>query len=250
MPERRARTEICLAVVLFFGFMGLLQAADPQQAELEELRVVLEKLRASDADLKQRHEQREAVIRKLQESLAIARTESDLFQKKWMEAQLRAQMLGVNFADADATQTQRQLIESVRSLYLAEAERQRLIGQIKRLLAAVESNRDVAAEIERTKTVLAAAETQGQATTTQAAQSTLESAKVLEVNPKLQLVVLDVGMLQGARVGMPFLVVRGDRAVAELRVVEVRRRICGALIEKVEKGVALAVGDAARVTKS
>jgi len=51
-------------------------------------------------------------------------------------------------------------------------------------------------------------------------------------------------------VGMPFLVVRGDRVVAELRVVEVRRRICGALIEKVEKGVALAVGDAARVTKS
>ena len=250
MPERQARTVISLAVVLFFGFMGLLQAADPQQAELEELRVVLEKLRASDADLKQRLEQREAVIRKLQESLAIARTESDLFQKKWMEAQLRAQTLGVNFADADATQAQRQLIESVRSLYLAEAERQRLIGQVKRLLAAVESNRDVAAEIERTKTVLAAAETQGQATTARAAQSTLESAKVLEVNPKLQLVVLDVGMLQGARVGMPFVVVRGDRVVAELRVVEVRRRICGALIEKVEKGVALAAGDAARVTKS
>jgi hypothetical protein len=35
-----------------------------------------------------------------------------------------------------------------------------------------------------------------------------------------------------------------------LRVVEVRRRICGALIEKVEKNVTLATGDSARVTKS
>jgi hypothetical protein len=43
---------------------------------------------------------------------------------------------------------------------------------------------------------------------------------------------------------------RGDRIVAELRVVEVRQRICGALIEKLEQKVTLQAGDKARVTKS
>ena len=249
MPGRRARTRICLLVAFFFRLIGLLRAADSQQAKVDELRVVLEQLRTSNADLKQQIEQHEAAIRKLQESLAIARTESELFQQKWAEAQLRARTLGVNFADADATQAQRQLIESVRSLYLAEAERQRLIEELKRLLAAVESNRGVSAEIERAKTMLIAVEPPIQAAT-KTTQPTLESAKVLEVNPKLQLVVLDVGMLQGARVGMPFVVLRGDRVVAELRVVEVRRRVCGALIEKVGKGVTLAAGESAHVTKS
>src|ERR1041385_3642594 len=91
-------------------------------------------LRAEDADLKQQLDERDTVIRKLTESLAIARTESELFQKKWAETKLQAQTLGVNFADATATGTQRQLVESVRALYLAEAERQRLIEQLQRLV--------------------------------------------------------------------------------------------------------------------
>jgi hypothetical protein len=62
--------------------------------------------------------------------------------------------------------------------------------------------------------------------------------------------VLNVGLLQGARVGMPFIVTRGNRVIAQVRVVEVRRRICGALIENVEKNFNIAAGDGAHVTKS
>jgi hypothetical protein len=240
---------ICLAVVLFFVSGGPARAEEAQPAAREELQVVLEKLRTANTDLKQQLGQREAVIRKLQESLAVARTESDLFQKKWQEAQLRAQTLGVNFGDADATQAQRQLIESIRSLYLAEAERQRLMEQLARLLTTLESNGDVAAEVERTKLLLASTWGQGE-TSGKMRLSTLESAKVLEVNLKLQLVVLDVGILQGARIGMPILVLRGDRVIGQLRIVDVRRRICGALIESVEKGVTVAAGDSARATRS
>jgi hypothetical protein len=250
VPERRAQTGICLLVVLFFGWSGLSRGADAPGPETDEWRVVLEKLRSSDADLKQQLEQRDALIRQLQESLAVARTESELFQKNWQDAQLRAQTLGVNFGDADATQTQRQLIESVRSLYLAEADRQRWIEQLKRLLASLESNGDVAAEVGHAKAMLAASEAQPPEPAARTAQPTLQSAKVIEVNPRLQLVVLDVGTLAGARVGMPLLVMRGDRVVARLRVVEVRRRICGALVEEVEKGTTLVAGDIARVTRS
>ena len=73
---------------------------------------------------------------------------------------------------------------------------------------------------------------------------------VLDVNPDLRLVVLNVGLLQGARIGMPLIVLRGDRVIAELKIVDVRQRICGALIERTEKQVTLKTGDVARVTKN
>jgi hypothetical protein len=195
-------------------------------------------------------DQREAVVRQLQESLAIARTESELFQQRWMEAQIRAQRLGVDFGDSDAAKSDRQVIDSLRALYLAEAERQQLVERTKRLLAAVEANREVAAEVERTKDLLAALQQMQEARSVPPPGSaTLESAKVLEVEPKLRLIVLDVGGQQGVRVGMPFEILREGRVIAQLRVVEVRRRISGALMEKTERGVTVTAGDAARVTK-
>ena len=76
------------------------------------------------------------------------------------------------------------------------------------------------------------------------------AATVLDVNPDLRLVVLNVGLLQGARIGMPLVVLRGDRVIAELKIVDVRQRICGALIERTEKQVTLKTGDVARVAKN
>lgn len=208
---------------------------------------MLDQVRADKARLQHELEHREQVIKLLTENLAIARTESELFQKKWAEARLRAQSLGVDFSDPKDTLTQRQLVESVRALYLAEAERERFGDQLKQLMAAVQTNGDVTAEVARTHALLAATEHAekpvGKTT------GSVYAAEVLEINPSLRLAVLNVGADSGARVGMPFAVVRDDRVVAKLKVVEVRRRICGAVIERVDKGVTLTAGDAARVTQ-
>jgi hypothetical protein len=237
---------------LFFVATGLLAAeeAQPLAAAADELHVVVSALTSDNQRLKTELEQRETIIRLLTENLAIARTESELFQKKWSDAQLRAQTLGVNFVDETATQAQRQLVESVRALYLAEAEQQRLIEQLQRLLDAIQKQGDVSGELARTKALLATREQPTSGQTGKAAEGTLESAVVLDANPNLRLVVLNIGLLQGARVGMPLVVLRGDRVVAELRIMEVRKRICGALIERTEKKVTLRAGDVARVTKS
>ena len=257
MPAPGMRTKIC-AVCLFFITAGSLAAEEARPpaattmtaAATDELRVLVERLSADNRGLRMELEQREKIIRLLTENLAIARTESDLFQRKWREAQLRAQTLGVNFADESVTRAQRQLVESVRALYLAEAERQRLIEQLQRLAQAIEQPGDVAGELARTKALLTAAGQKASDKTRQGPAGTLESAAVLDVNPNLRLVVLNVGLLHGARVGMPFVVWRGDRVVAELRIVEVRQRICGALIERVEGKINLQAGDKARVAKN
>ena len=255
VPGRRA---IVGAVLLFFVMAGPLMAEEGQvpvataTTSRDELRVLVEKLSTDNQRLKTDLEQRETIIRLLTGNLAVARTESELFQKKWSEAQLRAQALGVNFGDDGAKQVQRQLVESVRALYLAEAERQRLIDQLQRLLDAVQKHGDVAGELARTKAVLAATNRPAAGETAKSVngEGTLGAATVLDVNANLRLVVLNVGLVHGARVGMPLVVLRGDRVAAELKIVEVRQRICGALIERLETRVTLKAGDVARVTKS
>jgi hypothetical protein len=254
VPVLGTRTRVC-AVGLFFAVIGPLSVGGAPAAT-DELRVLVERLTNDNERLKTELDQRETVIRLLTENLAVARTESELFQKQWREAQLRAQALGVNFADDSARQTQRQLVESVRALYLAEVERQRLVEQLQRLLDAVQKQGDIAGELARTKALLAAAEkpAANEAGKTGGAVGqaggTLGAAMVLDVNPDLRLVVLNVGLLQGARIGMPLVVLRGDRVIAELKIVDVRQRICGALIERTEKTVTLKTGDVARVAKN
>jgi hypothetical protein len=242
---------------LFFIVAGPLAAEEvllPSVATntaVDELRVVVESLSAENQRLKTDLEQRETIIRLLTESLAVARTESELFHKKWGEAQLRAQTLGVDFVDSDMSQTQRQLAESVRALYLADAERQRLVAQVDRLIEVLQKPGDVAGEVARTKALLGAVDPSVSGRTANGqAEGGLGGATVLDVNPDLRLVALNIGQVQGARIGMPMVVIRGERVVAELKVVEVRQRICGALLEQVKDGVTLKTGDVARVAKN
>jgi hypothetical protein len=242
---------------LFFIVVGPLAAEEARlpaaatNAAVDELRALVNNLGADNLRLKTDLEQRETIIRLLTENLAVARTESELFHKKWSEAQLRAQTLGVDFADNNAAQTQRQLAESVRALYLADAERQRLVAQVQRLIDALQKPGDVAGELARTKALFEAADRSlsGRTTNSQT-QGELGAATVLDVNQDLRLVVLNIGQLQGARIGMPMVVIREEHIVAELKVVEVRQRICGALIEQVKEGVTLRTGDVARVARN
>lgn len=216
-------------------------------ADEAQLRQALDQLSASYANSQQQLRERESAVRTLTESLAVARTESELFQKMWAAAQVRAQTLGANLTATEDVALQQKLVQTLRTLSVAEAGRQRLMMQLTRLVAAVDSNRDVAAAIAQTRDLLAG---QDAGPVTLRDGATLETARVLEVNPKLRLVVLDVGAQQGARIGTPMILIRGDQVLGELRIVEVRQRICGALIEKTETGVKPQAGDAASVAKN
>jgi len=227
-------------VVLFFGIVGVVGADE------ESLRKALDQLSRSYAEAKFQLRDREAAVRALTASVAIARTESELFQQLWSEAQVRAQTISANLLEADAAATQRQLVEALRKLYVADAERMRLAELLIRLVAGIDSSRDVSGEMAAAKEILAVGSVRKSRVI---GDSSLGFARILEVNEGLQMVVLDVGANRGVRVGMPLIILRGNRMVAELRVVEVRPKISGAIIEKVENNVTIRAGDTAQVTK-
>ncbi|MCX7886436.1 MAG: hypothetical protein N3B01_04135, partial [Verrucomicrobiae bacterium] len=194
-------------------------------------------------------ELRETVIRNLQESLAVARTESDLFQQRWLEAQARAQTLGAHPGDTEAVAAHRQLLQALRQLTQAQAERQQLAELVQRLVQAIRAGTNLQAEAEAAETVLAGLQQKGNAPS-EATAADLPAAQVLDVNPKLRVAVLDVGAEHGLRVGMPLQVLRGDRVIGALRVVEVRPRVSGALIESVRKGLTVRTGDVVRLART
>ncbi|MCS7047778.1 MAG: hypothetical protein NZ483_00610 [Verrucomicrobiae bacterium] len=224
-------------------------ASASEPVAVEELQLALETLRRQYQALQQEFQQREAQVRVLTEGLAIARTESELFQRRWMEMQMRLQALGVAAGGTEgSSQWQRQVVETLRLLYIAEAEKERYREQLQALVAAAEGG-DLSSEVARARSLLEAAErpVRDEEPSEAATQGTLEAARVLDVNAQLRVVVLNVGEEQGARVGMPFVVERGNEVVAELRVVEVRRRVSGAVIETIPRTGLIKPGDTARV---
>jgi len=82
----------------------------------------------------------------------------------------------------------------------------------------------------------------------QAAGPTLSDATVVEVKPEFALVVANIGRNAGVKVGMPFQVWRDNRRVGDVRVIDVRDRISGAVIQNlVSEENSIKTGDRLRV---
>ena len=77
---------------------------------------------------------------------------------------------------------------------------------------------------------------------------TLTDASVVEVKSEFALVVANIGRNAGVKVGMPFQVWRNNRRVGDVRVIDVRDRISGAVIQNlVSEEDSIQTGDRLRV---
>ena len=56
----------------------------------------------------------------------------------------------------------------------------------------------------------------------------------VSVKEEWSLVVGNIGEKQGVKIGMPLRVMRADKLIATLRVVDVRQKICGAVIQEMD----------------
>lgn len=77
---------------------------------------------------------------------------------------------------------------------------------------------------------------------------TLANASIISIDSESGLLVLNVGSTAGLRVGTPLMISRGEQSIGEAIVTEVRKDICGALVQKLESSTELVrVGDSAAV---
>jgi hypothetical protein len=77
---------------------------------------------------------------------------------------------------------------------------------------------------------------------------TLAEAKVLSIDSESGVVVLNAGRTAGMQVGMPVRVTRGAQTIGEAVVTDVRKEVCGALVQKLAAPAEpVRVGDSASV---
>jgi len=191
----------------------------------------------------------------LAESLVVSNAEAELFRRKFSELQLRMDALGIESVSKDRAKLEQRLLKAVSDLQLMnkekEAYREQLLKLTETMLRYVkstqsgdpESRAEVEAQLRSTNQLLAASDTPDEED-----RPDLMDGKVLSVKEEWSLVVGNLGALQGVKIGMPFRVVRAGKTIATLRVVDVREKISGAVIQELDLGkVKIKVGDRLQV---
>jgi hypothetical protein len=240
-----------------------IDASDDASAQLtNELKETQDRLHAFEADneaLRRRNELNEKTIRVLTESLAVANAESEVFKRQYGELKLRMEALGLASVGDNKEALEQRLLKAVRDLDLTRQEKdklaERLVALSETVLLALKtanvSDPQIRMEVEeqlRAANESLAASNAENSPNAGEAPAELTNGRVISVKEEYGLLVVNLGSKQGVKIGMPFQIVRADRAVGRARVVDVRDRISGAVIEEFSSNVEkVKVGDQLRV---
>ena len=189
----------------------------------------------------------------LTDSLVVSNAEAELFRRKYSDLQLRMDALGIEAVSKDRAKLEQRLLKAVSDLQLTNTEkkayREQLLKLTETMLRYVKTTQsadpqaraEVEAQLRATKQLLA---TNEDAMPNDESAPDLMDGKVLSVKEEWALVVSNLGARQGVKIGMPLRVVRGGKTIATLRVVDVREKISGAVIQELGSEEAkIKVGD-------
>jgi len=216
--------------------------------EVSEAKVTLQAVTAENEVLKRQLAEAQEAIKSLTDSLAVSNSEAEVFRREAAELKLRMTALGVDGLSGDKSKLEQRLLKAVRDLQLVQGEKDKLADELVQLSEAVlrytkgATSPDAEARMAleaRLRSVSEALGIPGSDSGTgnskpAATPGSLTDGMVVSIKEELSLVVANVGNRQGVRVGMPFKVVRDDRVIGTVRVVDVREKICGAVIQSLD----------------
>ncbi|MGH8095454.1 MAG: hypothetical protein ACREIF_18630 [Chthoniobacterales bacterium] len=230
--------------------------SDPN-LETAEVKVTSETLLSQNDLLRKQLSLDRETQKTLTDSLVVSNAEAELFRRKFSELQTRMDALGVASVSKDQAKLEQRLLKAVSDLQLTnkekEAYREQLLKLTETMLRYVKTTQnpdpqaraEVEAQLRATNQLLAAGD---DVLPDEDRLPGLMDGKVLSVKEEWALVVGNLGARQGVKIGMPLRVVRDGRTVATLRVVDVREKISGAVIQELDSGkVKIKVGDRLQV---
>ncbi len=194
-----------------------------------------------------RIDQLERQVASLRESYMLARADADAARKQLREVSMRLEALGGSALGGQ----EEKLIETAAMLESTRNELEEVRQGSLRLTAAVaEFKRSAMVEDETARLALETAlqDMEVALGLRQKPQSefdgTLDEAKVLSIDSESGLIVINAGRKGGVEVGMPMEISRGDQAIAQAMVTDVRKSVSGLLVQRhLNPVLSIAVGD-------
>ena len=199
----------------------------------------------------------EATTRNLSEALAAANMELEVFKRHLTEANLRLEALGLAYESSDDTNPlEARLLQAIRELRILKENQKKATEQLLLLSETIhvllksseqinpQARLSVETELRKTTELLAPHGTNNHKNKS----STLQNAQVLETRDDLSLLIIDVGTQHGAKLGMPLRIFKNGNSVGEAKIVEVRERISGAVIQNLTNdSMKVTIGDQLKV---
>jgi predicted RNase H-like nuclease (RuvC/YqgF family) len=198
----------------------------------------LSESKIENAELRRQLSLEHESVKTLTESLAESNAEAELFRRKFSDLKLRMEALGLESANKDRAKLEQRLLTAVSDLQLQQKEREQYRDQMLRLTEALlqflktsqggdgKARAELEAQLRSTNALIGKTEAGAPPE-----QPTLMDGRVISVKEEWSLVVGNFGEKQGVKLGMPLRVMRDGRLIATLRVVDVRQKICGAVIQ-------------------
>ena len=195
-------------------------------------------LLAQKEELRRQLSVSQETVQTLTTSLAESNAEAELFRRKFADLQLRMEALGLASASKDRAKLEQRLLTAVSDLQLAQKERDLYRDQMMQLSETMlrylktaeggdpQARMDVETQLRSMNALV------DKSAKAQPQNGSLLDGSVISVKEEWSFVVGNFGAREGVKIGMPLRVKRGDDVVAKLRVVDVRERICGAVIQE------------------
>ena len=210
---------------------------------------------AEDEELRKQLSVAQESVKALTSSLAESNAEAEELRRRYSDLQLRMEALGLASANKDRSKLEQRLLAAVSDLQLAQKTRDEFRDQMLRLNEAIlryiktsqgddaQARMDVETQLRSTNELVTKA-----TNPPEAPEPSLMDGSVISVKEEWSFIVGNLGEKQGVKIGMPMRVMRDARKIATLRVVDVRQKICGAVVQEMDsKKEKIKVGDRLQV---
>ncbi len=255
LPSRILSLPSLLAAAMA---VGVCVQAQQSSGDLEkaELKAQVETSGRLVTDLEARLAAEKSRNSALTQSLASANGQATQARESYERLRGLLEGLGVGALEGSTDQTQDNLLAALKDLRIVNERK----AQLKEALTALQNatlgyvksspSSDVEAKNKLEEALRGSEQAVRAASLTGAddAPGDLHNARVVSYKDEQGVVLLNLGARDGVKVGMPFSIFREDRPIAKALVVEVRKSVCGAVVQEVVNNkVPVQAGDRGKV---
>ena len=245
-----------LAAVMVVG-AACATAQQTTNVEMLELKAQVETSARLITQLEARLAAQKSQAAALSQSLAAANTQATQAHESYERLRGLMEGLGVGALEGSTDQVQDRLLVALKDFRLVTDQKQKVsdalisLSEAAMLFAKSAQATDVEARKKLDQSLAVAEQAIRSASATggvEAAPGDLHNGRVVSFKDEQGVVVLNLGARDGVKIGMPFSIYREDRAIAKALVVDVRKSVCGAVVQEViNNKIPVQVGDRGKV---